>query len=170
MSKKKINQNLDPYAVDKFATISANFKIWFLKFWIAGAVFYVVVLGIPTIRVDYLDRVVLLILIMTLAYEYIGYTIIIWMDRKDRPTKYHLPHHVTRRKAGSLFATGLYITVITTLVLLFLEVWVGILGFKTIGDILNNATSDPFTFGLIFILFDYLWILVRRLFKKDKDL
>ncbi len=166
MSKKKINPQLDPYAVDKFATISANFKVWFLKFWLAGAAFYLAIMGIPSVNFDTLDRIVIMVLILTLAFEYIGFTVIIWMSKKGQDTLKHLPHHIDRKKMGSLLATGLYVVIITVLVLFTLELWVGILRFPTIGTLLNDIDADPFTFGLLFILFDYLWMLIRKVFKK----
>jgi hypothetical protein len=169
MSKKKIKkteESFNPYAVDKFATISASFKINFLKFWLAGATFYIVVLGIVSTRFDYLDRIVILVLILTLGFEYIVHTLIYWMDKEDSPVKQYLPHHVNRKSIFSLLATAVYVTSITVVILLFLEFWIEVLKFPTIGDILNDATADPFTFGLLFLLFDYIYLKIKQLIIK----
>ena len=168
MSKKKNNNQLNPYHVDKFSTISPKFKIWFLKYWLAGAAFYLAILGIPSTNVDYLDRVVMLMIILALGLEYVGYTIILWMDRKELPTKMYLAHEIPRKKALSIFATLLYAIVITILILLTLELWVGILHLKTIGSIISDSEADPFTFGFLFIFYDYLWMKFRLFFKKIK--
>jgi len=162
MSKKKNKKDSlqNPYFVDKLASIPAHVKIGFLKFWLAGASFYITVNGLPRVF-DYLDRLVVLTLVLILGVEYISNTIIYWMHTDHIDTKKYLPHEINRKSIKSIGMTAVYVIVMMILFHMTLTLYVG-LGLPTIGDILSESTADPFTFGFIFLGFDYLWILARR--------
>ncbi|MBE0700443.1 MAG: hypothetical protein IH571_02040 [Acholeplasmataceae bacterium] len=163
MSKKSTDTKQTPYLVDKLSSIPASVKIGFLKFWLVGAVFFAVVNGLP-VRFDVLDRLVIYYLLLVLGVEYISNTIILWMDTDQIPTKMHLPHEVNRRSFLSIPATAGYVLIMMLATYFFLEFWVS-LSLPTIGDIISQSTSDPFSFALVFLIFDYLWIQARNLIK-----
>lgn len=159
MSKKKNNRQ-NPYFVDKFASIPARTKIGFLKFWLSGASFYVTVNGLPE-RFDLLDRLVIMTLILILGVEYISNPIIAWMHHDQNDTKKYLPHQITRRSVFSLLATTVYVIVMVVLTVMFLDIWVA-WKLPTIGDIISQSTADPFSFALVFLMFDAAWMFIRR--------
>ena len=170
MSKKSTNnqnQQPNPYLIDKLAKVPASVKIGFLKFWLAGASFYMTVLALPQ-AFDWLDRLVILALLLTLGVEYISNTLIIWMDHDKIPTKHYLPHHVDRKSIKSLFATMLYASIIVTLFHFALIFWVDFLGMPTIGIIISESILDPFSFGIFFYIIDRIWLFLKEQIKTRK--
>ena len=170
MSKKSTNnknQQQNPYLIDKLARVPASVKIGFLKFWLAGASFYMTVLALPG-SFDWLDRLVFLGLLLTLGVEYVSNTLIIWMDHDKVPTKHFLPHHVNRKSIKSLLATMLYASIMVVLFHFALILWVDLLGMPTIGIIISESMLDPFSFGIFFYVMDRLWLFIKGkyIFKK----
>ncbi len=165
MSKKKMNNqkqsNQNPYLVDKLAKIPASVKIGFLKFWLAGAVFYMTVLGLP-LSFAWLDRLVVLILVLTLGVEYVSNKIIIWMDHSKQHTLNYLPHHVDRQSIKSLLATFGYVSLLVIGYHFVLILWVDILLLPTIGIIISESMLDPFSFGIYFYVVDRFWLFIRE--------
>ncbi len=167
MSKKSTdsgpNGGYNPYLVDKLAKIPAWVKCGFMKFWFAGAAFYFCVFGLPA-TFDYLDKMVFIVLVMTLGVEYLVIPVIRWMKTDDIDTTKHLPHEVRRRSILSLLATGLYVLVIVFMIDRTLALWSG-LGLPTIGDLISESPADPFSFGFLFLLFDFIWMQIRSVGK-----
>lgn len=165
MSKKSMNDDnqkrQNPYLIDKLAKIPGWLKIGFLKFWAVGMAFYLTFFGLPA-RFDYLDRLVVFGLILVLAYEYMVIPIIHFMDTDERPTAFYLPHQIKRKSILSFLVTAAYIGVIVTLSHFVVVFWVG-LGLKTIGELLTESPADPFTFALLFLIFDLVWLFLRHL-------
>ena len=70
MSKLKTNkkqedpQKLNPYSIDKLSNIKPGVKIGFMKFWVAGAAYF---LTFTAFRSDVLDLLVALYLILILG-------------------------------------------------------------------------------------------------------
>lgn len=169
MSKKKKEEKkttledgteVDPYSIDKLQTIPVILKILLIKFWVVGAAFLFVVMGLRPETFDTLDKLVLLILIITLGIEYISNLAISFMDRPEKPIKHHMSHDFNKRKFYSLFVTLLYATVMVLLTHFTLEFLVR-MGMKTIGDFISESTADPFTFAIIFLIYDMLYIYLR---------
>jgi hypothetical protein len=85
MSNKKKNKDsekLNPYFIDKLASVPAYLKIGFLKFWLAGASFLLAIYGLGA-RFDLLDRLVVFALVMILGVEYLTNTVILYMNKPD---------------------------------------------------------------------------------------
>jgi hypothetical protein len=167
MSNKKKNKDsekLNPYFIDKLASVPAYLKIGFLKFWLAGASFLLAIYGLGA-RFDLLDRLVVFALIMILGVEYLTNTVILYMNKPDSPTTFYLPHEVNRKSFLSFFATAIYVAVMLLCIHFFLELWTS-LGLITLGEILSESSIDPISFGLLFVAFDLLWINARKLIKK----
>jgi hypothetical protein len=163
--KKKTNNNRtnNPYFVDKLASIPPHVKIGFLKFWLAGASFFLTFNGLPY-AFDFLDRAVMLFLVLILGIEYISNMIIIWMHTDQIDTKKYLPHEVDRKSFLSFIATAGYLAIMILAIHFTLELWVSI-GLPTIGDIMSEQTADPFSFALLFLLYDYIWYTTRGFIK-----
>lgn len=162
MSNKKTKHKepqFDPYQIDKLARIHPSIKIGFLKFWIIGAAFYMVVYGLPQ-RFDYLDRMVLFWLVLVLMIEYIGNSFIMWMNTPDTSTLKYLPHEINRKSVLSLFGTSIYVLVMLLFVHFTLNALIA-LGIPTIGDFISESSLDPFTVAFTFLVYDYIWISLR---------
>ncbi len=168
MSKKsnKDKKEFNPYAIDRFATISPKLKIGFLKFWIVGASFFLSIFGLPQ-KYDFLDRMVVFWLLLVLMFEYIGFTIINWMHNDEVNTKKYLPHEINRKSILSILATGLYIFIMLILVHYFVDTWV-YYGIPTFGTIMSETSIDPITYALVFLLFDFIWLKVRNTIKNAR--
>lgn len=166
MSKKKNNTQPNPYHVDKFATIPAWLKIEFLKFWLAGASFYLMFFGLPQ-PFDYLDRLVMMILLLTIAVEYLLQLIIVWMNTDKQPTSFYLIHEIKRKSVLSLLATFSYVIIIVGLFHLALNLWLT-LGLRTIGDLISESTLDPFSFAIFYMVIDTAWMYIRKAIKQRK--
>ena len=164
-NKHKEDKKPNPYLVDKFAGIPAHLKIGFLKFWLYGAAFYLTVNALSH-RFDLLDRLVVMYLLLVLGIEYISNPIISWMHTDQLDANWYLPHEVPRKSILSLLATAVYAAAIVFLTIVFLDFWVS-LRLPTIGDLISESTADPFSFAIIFLLFDYLWINFRQRIKQS---
>ena len=167
MSKKsKIEGHPDPYAVDRLAKIPPGVKTGILKAWLYGACFFFIVFTPIASSLDWLDLMAVLYGVLVLAVEYLGNTLILWMNTPDKPTKKYLPHEIDRKSFLSLFATAGYVLVVFVLVNLTLYLLFDVLGLPPLGLALSESTADPITFALLFWFFDFLWITVRGLVKK----
>jgi hypothetical protein len=154
----------DPYQIDKLSKVPAGIKIGLLQFWLAGAAFMLTVLGLSA-AFDWLDRLVMLTLILTLATEYGSNAIISWMRTDKIDTGKYLPHEFPRKSVTSLLFTGLYVLVIVVSFHFLLEAWV-MLGLPSIGDVISESTADPISFGIWFLVVNFVWLRVRTLLKK----
>ena len=163
-TNKDQNQRPNPYLIDKLAKVPNWIKIDLLKFWIVGAAFYYCINGLSFI-LNVLDSILVFYLIMVLAIEYISNTIILWMHTEERPTKWFLPHEINRKSVLSLLGTALYCLIVGGIVLFLLDTWVG-WGLPTFGTLMSGAVGDPITFSLLFLLFDFGWISIRKALKK----
>lgn len=160
-SNQKQQQNQNPYLIDKLAKIPASVKIGLLKFWLAGAAFYMTVLGLPQ-SFDWLDRLVILTLLLTLGIEYVSHTLIIWMNHDRQPTLNYLAHEVNRKSIASLGASFVYAAYIVIMFHFALILWVDILRLPTIGLLISESILDPFSFGLFFYGVDRVWMVIRK--------
>lgn len=167
MSKKsKIEGHPDPYAVDRLAKIPPGVKTGILKAWLYGACFFFIVFTPIASSLDWLDLMAVLYGVLVLAVEYLGNTLILWMNTPDKPTKKYLPHEIDRKSFLSLFATAGYVLVVFVLVNLTLYLLFDVWGLPPLGLALSESTADPFTFAFLFLFYDYLWISLRGLVKR----
>lgn len=117
---------------------------------------------------DILDLFVALILILVIGVEYIINKVIEWMNNDKQPTLKYLPHHVNRKSILSLLMTFVYVLVMVAGSYLLIEGFMS-LGIPSIGMLmfgLDNVGIDPITFGLVYVLVDYLWITAKNLIRK----
>jgi hypothetical protein len=168
MSKKNKEQTDKPvnvYLVDGLSKIPLWFKCQFVKYWCGCLAFF---LTFMTINLDFLDQIVILLLLFTLVTEYLSNLVIRQMALIDKKANYYLPHLTNSKSVLSILFTFIYCLIITGLSLTVLIYW-GNLGLPTIGIIISESYLDPFSFGILYLLFDYIYRQVRLVFKKMKE-
>ncbi|MDR2822398.1 MAG: hypothetical protein LBV58_02465 [Acholeplasmatales bacterium] len=173
MSKKKNDKKVrdgqistNAYHVDGLAKLPLWFKCQFIKFWVGSASFF---LTFMTVDLDFLDQLVVLLLIFTLATEFVSNLVIRQMALSNKDANYYLPHFIRSKSVFSMFATLLFCGIIEAISVLILSKWVS-LGLPTLGNILGETELDPFSFGFIYLLLDYIYRRVRLLFYKEKEI
>lgn len=179
MSKQKNKyietDGYNPYEIDQLNSFKNSFKIYLLKGWIAGCAFFFIMNSyIP--NVGNLDRIVALILVLALCFEYIVHNIIIWMNNEDNDTLKYLPFKVDKKKIISLFSTIIYIVLLFAFIfgftflwsLLYKQVNIPTLGMLIFGE--KAFALDPLTFGLIFVLGDSIWFSIKKvIWRKNRN-
>ncbi|HBG32173.1 MAG: hypothetical protein A2084_03575 [Tenericutes bacterium GWC2_39_45] len=160
-NKENKPNEFNPYSIDKLNNIKPGVKIGFLKFWVSGAAFF---LTFTAFRIDTLDLLVVLYLLMVLAVEYIINKVIVWMDNDRFPTLSYLPHHVNRKSIKSVFATMGYV-LFMILGTYYLIEGIMSLGIPSIGMLMfgfDYVGIDPITFGLFYWVVDWIYLTVKN--------
>lgn len=171
MSKLKTNKkqedhkDYNPYSIDKLSNIKPGVKIGFMKFWVAGAAYF---LTFTAFQSDVLDLMVALYFILVLGVEYIVTKVIIWMNNDKQPTLKYLPHHVNRKSILSLGMTAFYVLVVGAGTYFLIEglLDLGIPSFGMLFFGFEAKGNDPITFGLVFLLVDWIWVSIKNLIYK----
>lgn len=183
MDNKKTNNSSDeikeinasPYEVDKFSKIPSWIKILFLKYWAAAAaVFFFLVSNFlldftqleeegkkaeSNLTIDFI--VILFICLgLTLFFTYIVRPIVRFMfNRQDNTFKYNM---VNVRGLWALPLNFAYMFIVSfciyPLQFIFTVKW----GINT--NMFGQAAGiDPFTFGLMFLIVDYVFLSIKNL-------
>lgn len=170
------NENLDeinPYQVDKFSRIPNGLIITFLKFWAAAAAVFFILIGGRDLGLDFskpladgyaeMTRTIIAIILVSLFLA-----ILLNYGVK------HLAHLMHSRRNNAKrwmifnqkgFLTFLVYLVYSFMCMILTFLVVAFLGsHKLIPSFLENAGSgiEPFSFGLIFIVIDGLFLLVKN--------
>ena len=166
MSKLKKNNHdgFNPYAIDKLSNIKPGVKIGFMKFWFSGAAFFITFTALAVDSYDILDRFVLLVLILTLAVEFISNKVIVWMNNDKQPTLRYLPFYIKRSSILSLIASLIYVILMVIAIYYFIELFM-MIGIPSVGMLMfgfDNTGIDPITFGIVYWLIDLLWITLKE--------
>jgi hypothetical protein len=168
MSKSKNNpeknDGFNPYAIDKLSNVKPGVKIGFMKFWLAGAVFFLSFTALSPDTYDIFDRFVFLFLLLSVGIEYMINKVIIWMNNDNQKTLKYLPFHIKRTSILSLLASMGYAAFMILSSYYFIEfiMWLGI---PTIGMIMFGfefKAVDPISFGLIYWLIDLGFITIKN--------
>lgn len=178
MLKLKNNQENrvgKPYFIDKFSTIKPSTKIGFLKFWVAGASYFLAFMTIESaLRSDILDQLFILFLLMGLLTEYVTNKIIYHMNRSDQDTLIYLPFKTNkdRSKLASLGLSFAYAFIMIGEALILHTIVVELFNFlnlPTIGGLLlgTQNSMDPISFGLYIFILDMIWYKGRKIMKKE---
>ena len=113
---------------------------------------------------DILDRFVLLVLILTLAVEFISNKVIVWMNNDKQPTLRYLPFYIKRNSILSLIASLVYVILMVIAIYYFIELFM-MIGIPSVGMLMfgfDNTGIDPITFGIVYWLIDLLWITLKE--------
>ena len=164
LKNKNEHEGFNPYAIDKLANVKPGVKIGFMKFWFSGAAFFVTFTALSINAYDILDRFVLLVLILTIAVEFISNKVIIWMNNDKQPTLKYLPFHLKRSSIWSLIASLVYVIILVIVIYYFIELMM-LIGVPSVGMLMfgfENKGIDPITFGLVYWFMDWIWITVKQ--------
>ena len=157
------NGGFNPYAIDKLANVKPGVTIGFMKFWLSGATFFLSFTALST-NYDSLDRFAFLGLLLTLGIEYMINRVIIWMNNDRQPTLKYLPFHIKRNSILSLVASMAY-AIFLIISSYYLITGMMTIGIPSIGMLMfgfEYKAVDPISFGLIFLLIDYIWISIKN--------
>lgn len=164
MSQKK-NEEFNPYKIDKFAKIPPQYKIGFLKFWAAGAAFFFTFSSISS-RMDNLDRLFMLWLVLAMAGEFLINRIILWMSNDRSRTERFLPYEFNRKSIIPVLVSLVYAGLLLGIIYVFTETVIMRINFS-LDHIFFPDTQGigPITFGVLYLILDTIWIHVRWFIK-----
>lgn len=179
---KKENNEQTPYGIDKLSRISPGVKIGALKFWLGGAIFLVAFMTFFSSN-DLSNEFLVSFLLLTLGTEFVSNKVILWMNHDNSPTLIYLPFgYIERQKLSSLLGSMLYsfIAIIgVTLLYAGLRFLLGQIGLWTVGYELytgmifafdSSDSPDPITIGILYLLFDKIWVTIRKIINKNKKI
>lgn len=173
--KKRIEEEFDPYKVDKLSKIPSWLIILVLKYWAAAAAVFFTVIGGIDIGLDFSndnyqdliasinmsEQIILFIgLALALILNYAVKQIVIMLNnRRNNTFRYNF---INQTGLIGFFLHLLY-CMFVSFILFFV---ICFLGYK--GWIINLfGTSDyglePFTYGLCFIVIDFIFVLAKNI-------
>lgn len=157
--------DLKPYKVNRLSKIPTGLKVFVLKSWTAGVVFYFIFMSFEIFNIlpQHEDRWLVSGLILILLNEFFINLLIKSMELKKTNQR---KHAMLIGFKYSIVANIPYISfvVITTIMLgtLFFKAGVSL---SVIFMPSEPATWEPFTFGLLYYIVDSIYILIVRLIK-----
>ncbi len=153
-------EGLDPYNIDKVSKIPYGVKLYFLKWWSGGAVFFLVGFGL---NIAGYDLIFLLGLLMGLCNEYVVHRLIKWMSEPEQYKKYVM---VPFTSFVSLFVNLLYGMVLSVSAF-GVYALLRVLATTLISDTLI-VPVEPLFFGLICLGWDRLFLLIKECIQVKK--
>lgn len=167
--ERPVNEDeLQPHHIDKFSKISPKLKINVMKFWVAGLSFFLSFMTTQAASNDSSTEILVQLILLTLSTEFVTTKIIIAMNKSYQPTLKYLPfNNMDRKKVKSLLSSMLYSVVMMLcsyltywgIVSLFNVLHLPTLSFIMVG---SQESMEPFTFGLLSLGFDQLWLFVKN--------
>ncbi len=162
-NKEEVKYN--PYEIDKLSKIKPQYKIAFLKFWAAGAVYFFIAIPLGPYLSDLLDLIVALGIVLGIVIEYIVNNVIRWMNNDNQKTmKYCLWEK--KGLASLFFNVGYGIGMV--FVIYYTYVGIGLLIDLFALDFFADFDfgAEPVLFGLLFLLYDGILVLLKNIVKK----
>lgn len=174
--KEDLNQEIDPYKVDKLSKIPSWIIIFFMKYWAAAAAIFFIVNGGSDLGFDFsggdmtdyavvlsqsIVIVVLIALFLALFQTYIVRPIVRLMyNRRNNTFRYNL----INVKGFKAFLLTLIYMFFVSFILYFVTLILGKYGlvldpFGTTGGV----GIEPFTYGLCFLILDSICLCVKNL-------
>lgn len=161
--KNYSSKELDPYAISYFHKIPYGIKAIVLKYWFFGALYFFVGIGLGQF-IQGLDFIVVASLILGLIYDFLINKILTLMDTDLKESKRYTMF--ISKKMYSVFINIAY-----SLALMF-ATYYAIEGIGLLIDAIFNSSQniifgqEPFSFALIAIIIDYLFITIKNLIVK----
>lgn len=171
MKKENFNQEANPYKYDKLAKIPSWIKIFLLKYWAAGAAFFLGGMGSsgfiePGTIAGGEKMLVFFILLLAIMMEYlIKHLIFLMKNSKNNTFKYNM----VNKKGVLSFLLNLVYAGVCALPIMFLGSWLVYLDVNDIFHMPNIFGDsygwglDPFFVGFIYILEDALFVSIKNL-------
>ena len=166
LQEEKLEKELDPYKIDKFARIPMWIIVLVLKWWFAGAIYYFAYMGVLVQTQDGSTEAIIGGVIFGAILDLLINRIIRFMEReKGANEKYIL---VTTKKYVSFILNmlyGLFVSFLITYGFGFL-----VASIAKLFNYTGNLGMEPILFGILFVLIDFALIKLKRLFKKKKNI
>lgn len=165
--EKKDFRRPDPYSIDRFSRIPMWLKVLFLKFWLAGAVYYFVGWGLFINTTYGLDETLVVGVILGAIIDVFINRIIRMMSRPGLNTEKYI---VVRYKGFFSFLVNILYGLLITLAVAYAYTGIN-LAIIAIFHLASDAIPvgvEPFGFGLLFYGFDSLSCWLRDLIAKRR--
>lgn len=160
------NKEYKPYKADFLSKWPTSLKVFILKAWTAGMVYYFInmSLGAFNILPNHYDRLFVSALILVLLNEYFINLLIKYMEMKTVNMRKHAMFIDFK---FSLVVNFFYIIFVVVITIFVGGIFVGLgLTFTKLFDPSEPPGWEPFTFGLYYYFFDTLFIMIKNLAKK----
>lgn len=172
---ENINEEINPYEIDKLSKIPSWLIILFLKYWAAAAAVFFSVIGggdigisfddeltSPTqVLAEYIQTVIIIGLALALVTNYIVRPIVrLLYNRRNNTYKYNM----VNIKGFKSFLVSICYCMFISFILCIVIVILGYYGliFDPFGTT-GGVGIEPFSYGLYFIILDALLILIKNL-------
>lgn len=162
------NNELRPYKSDKIADWPTWVKVFIIKSWTAGAVFFFIYISTAVVSLipNHVDRWFVTGLVLILLNEFFINTLIKFMQRKDHSME---DYAMFINNKWSLIYNFLYILVVV-LVTIYIGGFLINLGISlsTIFMPAEDPTWEPIMFGLLYYGVDTAFIGIKRLIRNKR--
>lgn len=158
----------NPYQIDKFSKIPGWVKVTFLKWWVAGAVYYFVGFGLLFTLTSFIDSVIYLGLLLGIVSEYIVNPVIRWMQKSLPNYEDHII--VLERGVKGLLLNILFGFLFSIIIAM---TYVGINSLAIAIFSLEKSRIvlgvEPILYGLFYLAYNILFIKIKHfLFRRKK--
>ena len=150
----------DPYAIDRVARIPTWLKVFLMKFWLAGAVYFFAGWGLFTNTIDKLDEILIIGVILGAVIDLFLNRILKWMKTPDMNTDKYL--FVTYKGFFSFLLNILYAVAVTLIIAYaYTGINLAIIAIFHLQDTSIPFGVEPIGFGILFYLLDLLFVTIR---------
>lgn len=156
----------DPYKIDRLARIPVPVKAVFIKFWFAGAVFFFVGMGIPSLNsANQIDLSLVLGIVLGMVTDLLVNNIFRYLatDKNDFGA-----YMVFGKKRFSSFFLNILYNIVISFLIAYTYTAINILamnrGIVKQGEIW--LTTEPILYGIFYLLFDFIVLGIIALIKK----
>lgn len=146
---KKLRDPAKKYRTGLLDRIPAPVKALFVKFWFNGAVCYFIFWGLGMYIADFLDMIVVMAVVLGMVTDVLTNNALRFVE--TLPNENDKWMMFPKKKYWTFFANILY-----AVLLLFCTIWM----YETLG-----VFVEPILFGIIYMLFDLLFIGMKNLMK-----
>jgi len=162
-------QELHPYKHNFFSKISLSIRIPIIKWWFAGAIYYLIGWGLPQLKGSGIDTYVTMGLVIGL----VNVTIIRFIIKEISPSTLIANKYISIRNKTVIRIpiNVLYGMVISVLIAGTYDVSNRLINHLfDLGKDRIIIGTEPILYGILFIVFDSIWITIRNLaFKPTMD-
>lgn len=159
--------NANPYKIDKLAKIPTWIKVFFIKFWVGGAICYFCLWGLGAQVYDILDRLFVTAIITGVVVDLMVNPAFLYFESDKKEFHKYMLIPVPAKKLWSL-PINILVSVIEILIIFGIYTSINILY-----NSINNKPEDfvflgvePLLYGLLFLIIDMLIISIKNLIVK----
>ena len=175
--KKSSSKEFNPYKLDKLSRIPAWIKAFFIKFWFAGCVYYLIGMGLGSIITNDENRVLLIGIILGIVVDVLVNPALRYFQSHDREYDPYMMFPFPFKKYWTFFTNIIYYILIAFLVGYLYQGLNLIIGLITSSaDKVIYVGVEPLLFGVFCVIVDMIFIGIKDLVvflvkrsKKNKD-